>query len=117
MLKYVFAAILILLLFLIKILNNKLSQDNRFILKTVLIVLLLEVTIFNINSYRTDFGNLKYKQFSSEELTFKISSTKDNSQYLSLQDLNMKVKSIYIRLGNLEEEQVVDYDIYYADEI
>ena len=28
----------------------------------------------------------------------------------------MKVKSIYIRLENLEENQVVDYDIYYADE-
>ena len=63
MLKYLLAAIIVFIFLIINIFKNKISKNKLFIFKTVLIVLFLEVTIFNINSYRTDFGNTKVLGF------------------------------------------------------
>lgn len=63
MLKYLLAAIIVFIFLIINIFKNKISKNKLFIFKTVLIVLFLEVTIFNINSYRTDFGNTKILGF------------------------------------------------------
>ncbi len=116
MLKYFFVAIIVTLLFVAKIFKNKLSKNKFFILKAVLIVLLIEVTIFNINSYRTDFGNLKVLGVFGDELEEKINITNDNTQYIYLSNLDTKVKSIYVELEGLEEDETVDYDIFYSDE-
>ena len=116
MLKY-FLTITIILLFIIlrNIKKIKSNTDISFILKTVLIVLFLEVTVFNINSYRTDFGSIKYMRFYGNELSEKIEERTDDTQYISLDNLNTKVKSIYLELSGLEKNQVVDYDIFYSD--
>lgn len=116
MLKYLFALTIILMLIALRTLKNKMSKGILFILKTVLIVFLLEVTIFNINSYRTDFGKLKYIDYYGENLNKNVSKTTNNTQYISLDNLNTNVKSIYLELDGLEEKQVVDYDIFYSDE-
>ena len=116
MLKYSLIAILISTLVVTHILKNKLSNHNLFILKTILIIALLEVTIFNINTYRADLGKGKYLQFSGEDLTKITSMTLENTQYISIDHLNIKVKTIYLKLEGLEPNQVVDYDIYYADQ-
>ena len=116
MLKY-FLTITIILLFIIlrNIKKIKSNTDISFILKTVLIVLFLEVTVFNINSYRTDFGSIKYMRFYGNELSEKIEERTDDTQYISLDNLNTKVKSIYLELSDLEENQVIDYDVFYSD--
>ena len=98
------------------ILKNKLSKRSLFIVKTILMVLLLEITIFNINAYRTRFGKWKYMQFSESELEEITDKTLGSKQYISIDNLNIKVKSIYLKLDGLEENQVVDYDIYYSDQ-
>ena len=116
MLKYLFAAIIIIVLVIVNVLRNKISKDTLFVLKTVLIVILLEVTVFNINSYRTDLGNLKYTEFTGDELKEITLNTLEDTKYVSIENLNTKVKSIYLELSNLEENQVIDYDITYADE-
>lgn len=110
MLKYILAAFLILVLC---VLNKVKNKSYFFILKTIVIVCFLEVTIFNINSYRTDFGNLKYIEFLNDEI--KPNILQDGSQYVSLENLNTKVKSIYLKLKNVEKNQIIDYDIYYSD--
>lgn len=60
MLKYILAIVIIALVFILNLFKEKISKNKLFILKTIFIVLFLEVTVFNINSYRTDFGKLKY---------------------------------------------------------
>ena len=115
MLKYIFAAIITTLLFVVNILRDKLSKDTLFILRTVFIILLLEVTIFNINSYRTDFGNLEYMQLVKDEISEITNYTTDNTQYVSIENIDKKVKSVYIELDNLEKNQIVEYDLYYSD--
>ena len=85
------------------------------IIKIVLIVLILECTIFNINFYRSFFGNYEYKEFLKADLEKSTIVTDSKTQYISIDDLNIKVKSIYIELGELEENEVVDYDLIYSD--
>lgn len=115
MLKYFFSAILLILLFSINVMKDKINKNVLFILKTILIVLFLEVTVFNINSYRTDFGNLKNIDFYGNDLQDKVNLTTDETQYIFLDNLNTKVKSIYLELGKLEDDEIVDYDIFYSD--
>lgn len=115
MLKYLFALIIILIFSFLKIAKPKISKGILFTLKTILIVLFLEVTVFNINSYRTDFGKTKVIGYYGEELENRISKTSDNTLYINLDNLNTKVKSIYLELSGLNEKQVVDYDIFYSD--
>lgn len=115
MLKYLLTAAIIILLIVANILKNKLSKNKLFIFRTILIVLLLETTVFNINSYRTDLGSFKIKQFAGKELQEIVSNTLDGTQYISIENLDMKVKSIYLELDGLEEKQVVGYDIFYSD--
>lgn len=115
MLKYILATIIVIALFVVVVIKEKISKNVEFILKTVLIVCFLEVTVFNINSYRTDFGNLKYMEIPSKIISQRINNTIEKSQYISIENIDAKVKSIYLELENLEEKQVVDYDIYYSD--
>lgn len=115
MLKYFFAAIIIFLVFVVNVIKNKIYKNILFILKMVLIVLFLEVTVFNINSYRTDFGKQKYIDFYGNDLEEKINLTTEETQYIFIDNLNTKVKSIYLELGKLEDDEVVDYDIFYSD--
>ena len=98
MLKYLFALIIILILLYMKFAKPAISSGILFVLKTILIVLFLEVTIFNINSYRTDFGKTKLIGYYGEELKQKITKTDDNTFYINLDNLNTKVKSIYLEL-------------------
>lgn len=115
MLKYILASIIIICLCVLNFIKNKVSINKYYIIRAILIILFLEFTIFNINSYRTDFGNLKYMQFSEGYISNINNRTTDNTQYISIENLNSKVKSIYIELEGLEENQIVDYDIYYSD--
>ena len=95
MLKYLLAIAIILLFIILKSINKlKNKVGILFILKTILIVLFLEVTVFNINSYRTDLGKLKYIDFYGDELNQRIEERTDGSRYINLDNLNTKIKSI-----------------------
>lgn len=115
MLKYIGVIIISICLWLIHFLKKRIPKNIIWILRTICIVALLEITIFNINAYRTDFGKLEYKKLSEKELEKRVVNTVEGTKYISIEDLNIKVKSIYIELEDLEENQVVDYDIYYSD--
>ena len=116
MLKYFLAIFVVFFLLLLNIFENKFSKKILFTLKSILTVLLFEITIFNINSYRVDLGNFKYTSFSGKNLTKRIENTFEGDQYISIEDLNMKVKSIYIKIDKLDEDKIINYDIYYSDD-
>ena len=59
---------------------------------------------------------MKYIDFYGDELNQRIEERTDGSRYINLDNLNTKIKSIYIELDGLEKNQVVDYDIFYSDE-
>lgn len=115
MIKYIFIIILILLFILINYFKNKISKDFLFISKTIIIVLFIETTIFNINSYRTDFGKLDFIKYDSQKIYENKDENVEGSQYFTFKNLDKKIKSIYINFDELEENQVIDYDIFYSD--
>ena len=83
MLKYLLALIIVFTFAFLKIGKPKFSRGILFTLKTILIVLFLEVTVFNINSYRTDFGKTKIISYYGEDLENRISKTNDNTLYIN----------------------------------
>ena len=116
MLKYLLTALIITLIVIANLIKNKISKNKFFILKTILIVLFLEVTVFNINSYRTDFVDTKILGTFGDKLQEKTNLTTNGTQYIYLGDIQEKVSSIYLELDGLEEDETVEYDIFYSDE-
>ena len=116
MLKYLIAVVLLIVLLILEFFKSKISKKIIYFLKPILIVILLEVTIFNINSYRTDLGNLKYIELNKQDIEKNIQITDEDTQCLVIDNIDLKIKSIYLKLDNLAKNQVVDYNIYYSDE-
>lgn len=116
--KFAISAILIVLIVIIQILRKKEKLNNKksTIFSIVLIVLFLEFTIFNINSYRMNFSKAPSLEYERENLNEIASVSTDGYILISLTDLNLDVKTIYLELENMEEIDVVDYEIFYSDD-
>ena len=95
MLKYILSAIIVIILIVVNVLKNKISKDILLIVRTVLVILLLETTIFNINSYRVDLGNLKHINFSEGEISEMTNLTPENTQYISIENINFLLEKNY----------------------
>lgn len=118
MFKYYFVAFICLFIILVKILERKnvLKNDISFVIKAILIILLLELTIFNINSYKIDFSNTQefvYKNNVLSKITYLVT---DGTQEVCLKDINSEVKTIFIELNNIKSKDTVEYEIYYGDD-
>jgi len=61
-------------------------------------------------------GNYEYKEFSKIDLEDSIIHLTNGTQYVSIDNLNIKVKSIYIELSGIEENEIVEYDLFYSDD-
>ena len=101
--KFAISAILIVLIVIIQILRKKEKLNNKksTIFSIVLIVLFLEFTIFNINSYRMNFSKAPSLEYERENLNEIASVSTDGYILISLTDLNLDVKTIYLELENI----------------
>lgn len=100
--------------------NFFIEQKNHFtqiLPKTVvqliiilLIVLIVEITLFNINSYRVLDDSSK-KEYTQKD--FKYIETLDDSIYIKIENIDTEVKTIKLDLDTFES---VDYEVLYTDE-
>lgn len=75
-----------------------------------LIVVMLEITLFNINSYRVLNNDLKKEFFEQDFLYY---NTENGTTYIEIENINCEVKTVHIELGI---EGNVAYRVLYADE-
>jgi hypothetical protein len=76
----------------------------------LLIVVILELTLFNINSYRVLNNNSK-KEFTAKDFTY--DETQEDVTYIEIDNINTEVKTVHIELGITGN---VIYRVLYADE-
>lgn len=83
--KFIVAILLVILLIVVQILKkkSKISCKKATYLSIFLAVLFLEFTIFNINSYRTDFGKITKKEYTNTDLE-KVISVTDDRKYFNI---------------------------------
>ena len=97
---------------------------KKYILKVIIITIICELTIFNINSYRTAFSKYEQKEYFIDELKLKNLSynkekssfvMKEENAYLIIDDLNCKVGTVYIN-ASAEDKNAIEYSVMYSDE-
>lgn len=81
--KFVVAILLVCVLIVVQTLKkkDKISYKKATYLSIIFVVLFLEFTIFNINSYRTDFGKVNKKEYTKSELANLVSVTDDRKYF------------------------------------
>lgn len=82
------------------------------ILKILLISIILEITLFNITSYRTLIGDYKKKEYTLNEIEY---SEDDNKVLLEISDINIEVATVKLEISGVTDE-VIDYVVAYSDE-
>ena len=119
--KYILVLLSIIFFIILKIMKKKRKIRNLFIIDALLISLFLELTIFNIKSYSTDFSKLNIKEYDistcinedEKENHEKDYIIKDDS--ITIYNIDDKVKTIYLKLDNVPENSGVEYAISYSD--
>ena len=80
--------------------------------KICLIVLVLEVILFNITSFRTFFGNYTVKEFTKED--FEIISAEDGIAKVKIDNIHSPIATINLQLENIGS--IFEYAFGYSDE-
>lgn len=83
---------------------------KKVLLKILLIVIILEVSIFNFNSYRV-LSNKDKKEFSKKDITYL--QTEEGVTFVKISNVNSEIKTLHIELNNAD---VVNYEFLYTDE-
>jgi len=114
--KYILIAFLIIVLFIISVLKKKevLTKNKAFVLKSAIIIFILECSIFNIHSYVMDFSKAQKQEYSDDKLENCINVLDDVTQFFLVDNLDSKVDTIYLEVEGLEENNLVDYDMVYG---
>lgn len=76
----------------------------------LLVVLILEITLFNVNSYRV-LNNDSKIEYSKEELEY--FETNSEETYIEIKNINTEIKTIHIEL---DTKNNVEYQVLYTDE-
>ena len=80
------------------------------IVKILILVLFLEVFVFNYQSYRILSSNNK-KEFKQED--FSKYETNDEYTYIEIDNLSDEIKTLNLNLNNIEN---VEYQFFYTDD-
>lgn len=101
---------------------------NKYILKVVLVTLILEITIFNINSYRLLFSKYEKKEYSIgdcklENLEYKEETNtyqmQEDSAFILIDKIDCRIGTVFfdaIVLPDLNTDIPIKYTILYTDE-
>ena len=84
------------------------------ILGIIVIALFFEIILFNINSFRTFFGNYEVKKYENENICIEDESGWEENICLEILDINTEVATLKIELEDVEEP--TQYKIYFSDE-
>lgn len=86
------------------------KKDIRNFVIFFIILLVLELTIFNINSYRV-LDSKNSKTFGKE--SFQYIENEDEITYIQIHDINDEVKTVHIEVKNWDN---IPYEFLYSDE-
>ena len=101
--------------------KNKKNKTIVDITRTILIILILELSIFNINSYRLMFGEFEYIKYNVEELDLKDGLEQKDGEYITSKEItqNIEINNINKEIGtiklNIDTNRPIEYKIYYTD--
>lgn len=101
--------------------KNKKNKTIVDITRTILIILILELSIFNINSYRLMFGEFEYVKYNVEELDLKDGLEQKDGEYITSKEItqNIEINNINKEIGtiklNIDTNRPIEYKIYYTD--
>ena len=101
---------------------HKMKSKIKSILRIILIVIALEVYIFNCNSFRLKFKEYTEKTFNTNDLTIENADYENNSYILNRNGSYIEVNNIEAEVGTLkldielDDEEALDYRVYYTDE-
>ena len=103
-------------------------MSKKYVLIVILITVILELTVFNINSYRMIFSKYEQKDvlinecklenliYNKETDTYDM---KDKDAYIFIDNVNCKIATIYLDAsiaGNIYIEDSLKYSVLYTDE-
>lgn len=83
------------------------------ILMVLLIIAILEITLFNINSFRLIFGKYTEREYVINEITGEKGEGGEEVS-VKLNDINIKVGTLKI---NMDSDKVITYTVSYIDEL
>ena len=101
--------------------ENRKSKTIIDITRAILIILILELSIFNMNSYRLIFGNFENVRYAVQNLNLedgleqkdgKYITTKEITKKIELDDINKEVGTVKL---NIDTNRPIEYKIYYTD--
>ena len=115
----------IFLLILLYLKKKKVPQHTYMILKIVLIVILLESTIFNMNSYRTMFKNYEKKEYNFDNLNIEnleyneekdtYTATDTNWYSVEIDNINTEIATLKINAESVNVIDAIEYYVLYTD--
>lgn len=101
--------------------ENKKSKTIIVITRAILIILILELSIFNINSYRLILGNFEGIKYTVDNINLedgleqkdgKYITTKEITKRIEIDNINRKIGTIKI---NIDTNRPIEYKVYYTD--
>lgn len=84
---------------------------KKILIRILVIVLILELLIFNFNSYRV-LSNKNKKEFSNSNIKY-IETNDENLTYIQIENVDTEIKTVHL---SLKSPEIVDYEFLYSDE-
>ncbi len=108
--------------------NFNLKKLLNFTIISFLIIVLLELTLFNMNSYRLLLGNYNYKKYSVEDMNINGMThiyendswiIRQNNPYIELNNIDEEIATICVNIESVlasgENENTIPIKVYYTD--
>lgn len=86
------------------------KKDIKNFVIIFIVIFILELTVFNINSYRV-FNSSNSKVFTSKDFTY-LDDEKDIT-FIEINNIDNEIKTVHIELENSD---TIDYEFWYTDE-
>ena len=92
------------------------------ITRAILVILILELSIFNMNSYRLVFGDFEHLKYTVQNIKIEDGLTQEDGKYITTKEITKKVEidNINKEIGtiklNIDTNRPIEYKIYYTDE-
>ena len=92
------------------------------ITRAILVILILELSIFNMNSYRLVFGDFEHLKYTVQNIKIEDGLTQEDGKHITTKEITKKVEidNINKEIGtiklNIDTNRPIEYKIYYTDE-
>lgn len=104
------------------------QKNKKFLIFSLLILIFLEIFLFNFNSFRLFLGNYSYKKYLPEDIKMNnivhLTETNnyiafDNNSYFEIENIKTEIATLYINISKSKDfkiSNVFPMQLYYTDE-